>query len=102
MLVKSSRTKVATLPLMPMKRFTLVSTTYAVLGILNTKEAGYMRGVMDHLAGGKAATLGKHLPSLRAFLVILLLEKSLTHKETEGEPAQASWRKIHKTSAGSR
>lgn len=49
MLVKSSRTKVATLPLMPMKRFTLVSTTYAVLGILNTKEAGYMRGVIDHL-----------------------------------------------------
>lgn len=49
MLVKSSRTKVATLPLMPMKRFTLVSTTYAVLGILNTKEAGYMRGVIDQL-----------------------------------------------------
>lgn len=81
MLVKSSRTKVATLPLMPMKRFTLVSTTYAVLGILNTKEAGYMRGVMDHLARGKAATSCKHLPRLRAFPVILLMRNPLPIKK---------------------
>lgn len=71
MLVKSSRTKVATLPLMPMKRFTLVSTTYAVLGILNTKEAGYMRGVIDHLPREKAATSGKNFPSPKVFPVIL-------------------------------
>lgn len=79
----------ATLPLMPMKRFTLVSTTYAVLGILNTKEAGYMRGVMDHLARGKAATSGKHLLSLRAFPVILLMRNPLPiEKQKESQHRQ--------------
>lgn len=60
LLVKSSRTKVATLPLIPMKRFMLVRTTYAVLGILNKKDAGYMRGVMDHLANKNNMAL-RHL-----------------------------------------
>lgn len=46
---KSSMTKVATLPLIPMKRLMQVKTTYAVLGTLKTKEAGYIKGVMDHL-----------------------------------------------------
>lgn len=44
-----SMTKVATLPLIPMKRLMHVSTTYAVLGTLNRKDAGYIIGVMDHL-----------------------------------------------------
>lgn len=66
---------------MPMKRFTLVSTTYAVLGILNTKEAGYIRGVIDHLAKGKAAISGKNLLSLRAFPVILLMRNPLPIEE---------------------
>jgi len=79
---------VATLPLMPMKRFTLVSTTYAVLGILNTKEAGYMRGVMDHLARGKAAS-GKYPSSLRAFPVILLTRNPLPiEKQKESQHRQ--------------
>lgn len=47
--MKSSRTKVAMLPLIPMKRFMDVRTTYAVLGTVNTKDAGYISGVMDHL-----------------------------------------------------
>lgn len=42
-------TKVEMLPLMPMRMLTLVRTTYAVLGILNKKEAGYMSGVIDQL-----------------------------------------------------
>lgn len=45
----SSMTKVEMLPLMPMRMLTLVRTTYAVLGMVKRKEAGYMRGVMDHL-----------------------------------------------------
>lgn len=85
----------ATLPLMPMKRFTLVSTTYAVLGILNTKEAGYMRGVMDHLERGKAEASGKHLPSLRAFLVILLTKNPLPiEKQKESQHRQVGGRYI--------
>ena len=42
-------TKVEMLPLMPMRMLTLVRTTYAVLGILKKKEAGYIKGVMDQL-----------------------------------------------------
>lgn len=38
-----------TLPLIPIRMFTLVRTTYAVLGILKKNEAGYIRGVIDHL-----------------------------------------------------
>lgn len=36
---------------MPIRMLTLVRTTYAVLGILKKKEAGYMRGVIDQLDG---------------------------------------------------
>lgn len=42
-------TKVAMLPLMPIRMLTLVRTTYAVLGTVKKKEAGYMRGVIDQL-----------------------------------------------------
>lgn len=53
MLPKSSRTNVDTLPFIPMRMLTLVKTTYAVLGILKKNDAGYIRGVMDHLDGHK-------------------------------------------------
>lgn len=46
-------TKVATLPLMPMKRLMQVRTTYAVLGTLKRKEAGYIKGVLDQLQTSK-------------------------------------------------
>lgn len=42
-------TKVEMLPLMPIRMLTLVRTTYAVLGILKKKDAGYMSGVIDQL-----------------------------------------------------
>lgn len=47
--VNSFSTKVVILLLMSMKRFILVRIIQAVLGILNIKDVGYMRGVIDYL-----------------------------------------------------
>lgn len=61
MFPNSSMTKVEMLPLMPMRMLTLVRTTYAVLGILKKKEAGYMSGVIDQLGEkGKQRFLLEH------------------------------------------
>lgn len=59
LLPKSSRTNVDTLPFIPMRMLTLVKTTYAVLGILKKNDAGYIRGVMDHLDGHKEMHMAK-------------------------------------------
>lgn len=41
------------LPLIPIKRLMQVNATYAVLGTLKMKEAGYIMGVMAHLNTAK-------------------------------------------------
>jgi hypothetical protein len=37
----------------PRNRFVTIMTTYAVLGVLKKNDAGYIRGVTDHLENKK-------------------------------------------------
>lgn len=46
---KNSRTNVAIVVFIPTKRLTQIKAMYAVLETSKTKEAGYIRGVIDHL-----------------------------------------------------
>lgn len=85
-----------------MKRFTLVSTTYAVLGILNMKDAGYMRGVMDHLAKNTRWAL-RSLHALYEWLPTPESKRAfLTHRAKVEVPTLGDWLRIHRISAGSR
>lgn len=102
LLVNSSRTNVITLALMPMKRFTLVSTTYAVLGILNIKDAGYMRGVMDHLAKNTDRHWDLFTYSSLVVAHTWIKRAFLTHRAKVEVPKLGGWLRIHRISAGSR
>lgn len=86
----SSRTNVDTLPLIPISMLTLVRTTYAVLGILKRKEAGYIRGVMDHLKeGGNIITILYILYIY--FKIIDCTESLLTHTKAATGQELADW-----------
>ena len=60
---KNSRTNVAIVVFIPTKRLIQIKAMYAVLETSKKKDAGYMRGVIDHLENTKIIL--EHVKALR-------------------------------------
>ena len=51
LIVSVSKINVERVPTIPTNRFTCIITIYALLGTSNTKDIGYINGIMDQLKG---------------------------------------------------